>query len=49
MIYCISLRLDFDRVKFLIKITKVIDKGEIVGGLFLDLSKTFDTVNHENF
>ena len=29
------------------KITKVIDKGEYTIGVFLDLSKAFDTINHK--
>ena len=29
------------------KITKVIDKGEYTIGVFLDLAKAFDTINHK--
>ena len=29
------------------RITKAIDKGEYTLGIFLDLSKTFDTINHK--
>ena len=29
------------------KITKAIDKGECTIGIFLDLSKVFDTINHK--
>jgi retron-type reverse transcriptase len=28
------------------RITKAIDKGEYTIGIFLDLSKAFDTINH---
>ena len=28
------------------KITKSLDEGKIMAGMFLDLSKAFDTVNH---
>ena len=29
------------------RITKAIDKGEYTMGIFLDLSKAFDTINHK--
>ena len=29
------------------KISKVIDNGDIVCGVFLDFSKAFDTINHK--
>ena len=31
------------------RITKALDKGDCVVGIYLDLSKAFDTVNHEIF
>ena len=31
------------------RITKALDKGDSVVGIYLDLSKAFDTVNHEIF
>lgn len=34
-------------VELINSISKEIDSGKIVTGLFLDLSKAFDTVNHE--
>ena len=33
-------------IKLLDKITKAIEKNEFTVGIFLDLSKAFDTVNH---
>jgi hypothetical protein len=33
-------------VEFIDKITKAIDKGQYTIGIFLDLSKAFDTINH---
>ena len=33
-------------IEFIDKITKAIDKGEYTIGIFLDLSKAFDTINH---
>ena len=32
--------------EFIDKITKAIDKGQYTIGIFLDLSKAFDTINH---
>ena len=31
------------------KLTKAIDSGEFIIGIFLDLSKAFDTINHTGF
>ena len=33
-------------IEFIDKITKAIDKGQYTIGIFLDLSKAFDTINH---
>ena len=33
-------------IEFIDRITKAIDKGQYTIGIFLDLSKAFDTINH---
>ena len=37
---------EFAIIELLDKITRAIDKGEYTIGIFLDLSKAFDTINH---
>jgi hypothetical protein len=34
-------------IDFVYKITKAIDEGKYSVGIFLDLSKAFDTINHK--
>ena len=35
-------------VLFVDAIRKAVDKGEVVGAVFIDLSKAFDTISHAN-
>ena len=39
---------EYELISLIETIKKYLDDGEIVCGVFIDLQKAFDTVNHEN-
>ena len=44
--FCKNRSTKLNITEFIDKITKAIDKGQYTIGIFLDLSKAFDTINH---